>query len=508
MKSIEKLLILMLISLSYNLISQSTFIKRYNILESDNSIFKGVIATDSAYWVMSNESDTFPPYYIGTGFYKINLSGEIELKNILESKTKFYGNSNNFLAKTNKLYTLALEPYDSNRLVVYDIIQDTALEILATGNKLQNGNFLSINVFNISNDEEFLIANTVSSMSDDFGQIQLEKFDSNLKLIFTKIFGKFGITDVPYSLKTDDQGTIYVGCVRFKRNYSVLDNNYSRSVIYKLTSNGVILEETIADSLSSNIYDFIVDSDKNYLCATEILLPGNNVVPFAYPAIMKVSPDGHIVWRKYFEEIKKESLHQIFSKIRETKNKTGYVALGGILVTDDDINPGYADTRAMFVKFDNDGGIIWKRIYKTAIGVESTDMYDMDLTIDGGYVFTGLGAVGDSNGLSWKTILIKVDSFGCLIPGCQLTDNTNPDFVGLDFKIFPNPATEYLAIYNPTNDKLNFKIIDLNGRELTKFKTIPNETSVVDLSNYPKGLYLIQALNYGIPRWSKIFIKE
>jgi len=151
-------------------------------------------------------------------------------------------------------------------------------------------------------------------------------------------------------------------------------------------------------------------------------------------------------------------------------------------VYDEDLYPDVAESRAILIKFNDFGDLSWKRIYKTGAGVEGTRLYDFDKTSDNGFIMVGLGSLGTDSGIDWKAMLVKVDSFGCIVPGCNLTDNINPDIVEEGFKIYPNPATDYVAIYNPTPNKRSFILFDLFGKELIKFKSITNEKSIIDLS--------------------------
>jgi hypothetical protein len=102
---------------------------------------------------------------------------------------------------------------------------------------------------------------------------------------------------------------------------------------------------------------------------------------------------------------------------------------------------------------------------------------------------------------------MKVDSFGCLVPGCQLIDNIDTEISKEYIKIFPNPVTDYLALYNTTNHKLEISILDLNGKALSKFISFSNETLIVDLSKYMTGSYFLQVFYNGKSEQGQIFMK-
>jgi len=137
----------------------------------------------------------------------------------------------------------------------------------------------------------------------------------------------------------------------------------------------------------------------------------------------------------------------------------------------------------MFAKFDLVGNMIWKRLFQQAD--YSNRAYSLT-PIDDGFLICGdskdsAHAKGDSD--AW---LIKTDSNGCIIPGCNATDNVvqiiNPEKV---FKVYPNPAQneinvstenldikiESLAVYNLQGQLLKFRQAQLPEKEITKINT-------------------------------------
>ncbi len=489
--------------------AQGGFIKRHDIAGYDNPYYTTIIASDTCYWAFGIIWDTTSPYLGGTAVFKFDLQGNLLKQRELISKTQFLGFNNDMYAFQNKLYTSILTPYSTSSIIAYDILSDSFQIVATVGNLLPEGDFLSINNLHFDLLGNCYLANSVSSKTttDSYTQIQLVKFNKNFQIEWSKMLGNAKIDEIPYSIENDSTGNVYVGGQRLKLNYIEGDGSYSKSIVYKLSSDGKILKETTADSLSGAIYDFTIDEQGNYICASEILLPYHPQRPFLYPAYQKLEQEGKIVFRQYFEEApKEEKLYSNFSKIRKIGDN--YYALGGIGVFDDDIQPLIVESRAIFIKFNKSGNLVWKRIYKTGYGIEATNLYDFDKTQDGGFIMAGLGAVGANDSIGWKSMILKVDSLGCIIPGCQLTNNVGEKIGEKCFKIFPNPASNYLALYNVTNHKLVIYIFDSNGSELLKFRILSNETSIVDISNYPVGSYFVNAKFDEKTISSEIFIKE
>jgi len=59
----------------------------------------------------------------------------------------------------------------------------------------------------------------------------------------------------------------------------------------------------------------------------------------------------------------------------------------------------------------------------------------------------------------------------------------------LEIKIYPNPTTSYIAVQSKENKKLDFEIINMNGRTVNKGSIVPDEK--INVSQLPQGQYII-----------------
>ncbi|MCC6401796.1 MAG: PQQ-like beta-propeller repeat protein [Flavobacteriales bacterium] len=71
--------------------------------------------------------------------------------------------------------------------------------------------------------------------------------------------------------------------------------------------------------------------------------------------------------------------------------------------------------RGILVRVDHDGHVVWNRHYQT--GNHQHLIHGLERTLDGGFLLSGTAY--DSLGISVDGWLLKVDSFGCVVPGCQ-----------------------------------------------------------------------------------------
>ncbi|MCB0738765.1 MAG: T9SS type A sorting domain-containing protein, partial [Bacteroidetes bacterium] len=112
---------------------------------------------------------------------------------------------------------------------------------------------------------------------------------------------------------------------------------------------------------------------------------------------------------------------------------------------------------------------------------------------DGGIVMAG-ESINFGRKKVQRSILIKVDSFGCLIPGCHKTDNIEPKRAS-KCQIYPNPSTSTLKVTLPNVfDAWNYKIMSASGAVIQNgvFSSEQNQISIQNLAN---GIYQITLFN-------------
>lgn len=104
---------------------------------------------------------------------------------------------------------------------------------------------------------------------------------------------------------------------------------------------------------------------------------------------------------------------------------------------------------------------------------------------------------------------MKLDSFGCLIPGCNANDGPNattedPKGAGkaeIKLAIYPNPTTDFLnfELRAPQLPKAaSFRILDSGGRLVKEFYTDnPRDTFIVPVREWAAGVYYLQYVEDG-----------
>lgn len=198
------------------------------------------------------------------------------------------------------------------------------------------------------------------------------------------------------------------------------------------------------------------------------------------PQVTKLDLDGEVIWTKYY------------GPLGNTKTARAIKLLpdGGFVFCGIDRYQGlfYGQIR----KIDADGNEIWYRRYTHTDGIDCW-FNDVTPTSDGGYILTGLLGGDQDLGIEQDMWAMKVDSFGCLVPGCQFVhvDENNPAALS----VYPNPCDDFINVYveSLNLDQCELQLYDTQGR-LVRNATVNNSGStwIIESSTLPEGLYVLQ----------------
>lgn len=161
----------------------------------------------------------------------------------------------------------------------------------------------------------------------------------------------------------------------------------------------------------------------------------------------------------------------------------------------------------MISKINMSGEAYWERIYLSNSDIyDDSRLSDMEVGVDGEIVLLGSGFSENpiENQNFW---LLKLDSMGCLIPGCDTMDISVMDLTFDDpgILVFPNPVAEEAIVQISGNttisqQEINYRIADLNG--LTIQSTCLSASAVhtdggklrfpLHLEQIPDGIYIMQ----------------
>jgi Secretion system C-terminal sorting domain len=153
-------------------------------------------------------------------------------------------------------------------------------------------------------------------------------------------------------------------------------------------------------------------------------------------------------------------------------------------------------TMGWLIKIDKKGKKIWSRTF-TMDTTADHYTWDVDLAPDNGFILCG-SSFSNPNSTDQDGWLLKVDSMGCLIPGCDtIRTGINPtQHISLSgILLYPNPTdgpllVDFSTLKNEIPQRL--ELIDINGRVLINNKIdMGEDVYYLDLSEFPPGMYIL-----------------
>jgi len=156
------------------------------------------------------------------------------------------------------------------------------------------------------------------------------------------------------------------------------------------------------------------------------------------------------------------------------------------------------------VKFSDDGQIIWNRNYKMESDTNGYQYEIRDMAEDAEGNLIAVGERIDLVRQGFNTqqgLLMKLDKYGCLTPGCHLVSTKDEPKEIITIKIYPNPATDFITFYFDENIKLKvnqYCIRDMSGQIIKEIRPLtPDINYVIHTQDFPAGMYIIQFLKDG-----------
>lgn len=164
-----------------------------------------------------------------------------------------------------------------------------------------------------------------------------------------------------------------------------------------------------------------------------------------------------------------------------------------------------------FVKLSANGDSIWDRKYQCIAGNNSqSHVYDFEMLSDGGII-----ACGESRYPGQQGWLIRLDSMGCLIPGCDTITfsaikGTPNDLFGM--QLFPSPAKEMVHILLKGDEQqhhLSLTVYSSEGKQvITQSHITTDVTYMLNISNYSPGIYIVEVKPQTGEAVYRKFVKE
>jgi hypothetical protein len=197
------------------------------------------------------------------------------------------------------------------------------------------------------------------------------------------------------------------------------------------------------------------------------------------PQVIKLDTDGDTIWSKLYGS----------PGMSKSARSIELLPDGGFVFAGSDRFQGvhYGQIR----KIDADGNEIWYRRYTHTDGVDCW-FNDVTPTSDGGYILTGLLGGDQDLGIEQDMWAMKVDSYGCLVPGCELinVDEQHPTVMS----IYPNPCDDFINVYVEAMhvDNCELSLYDVHGKLIRSSPVRQSgNTLLLESNSLPDGIYVL-----------------
>lgn len=216
------------------------------------------------------------------------------------------------------------------------------------------------------------------------------------------------------------------------------------------------------------------------------------------PYLAKLSlDDGHIIWEREFGD-----LHYATASynIRECSN-SDLIICG---TTSTPVEEAYV---GFLLRTATDGDSLWMRTYFSVDSLFDDGecrLYDVLQTSDGGFIATGPGyssfTLGFPPGSSQDTWVLKVDSLGCVVPGCNGVTGITAQATNLlgALTLYPNPTSYDLTVQldlpaaAESKGPLQLTVVSMDGRVVQQRQvSAPSATITLDVHELAPGPYAV-----------------
>ena len=497
------LCVLICLALGNNVKAQENTINRtFSFLPYKTSIFCSLVVTDSCYFITGIVADSVWPYNAGALFVKTDLEGNpLIIKGLTDSvnlyETWFQSLSSdsegnlvthgyNYAQDTNTLFFIKYDT-EGNILTLSDFhanlgaLQEIPYDMVSYGK------------------DQYMVCNHVAH-EPGYSELWVTNLDQNGIPQFSKLAPVNVTRTLLHRITTTPDGGFIVGGLASNEGL-VWKNAIIQIVLTKL------------DSLGNKEWDYLSPVNEDWFGTLGgVVVNANHEIVFgtakgkAIPinsdmeyfvwdwCMVKMDTSRNILWRTYFtnpgDAITAEAQH-LWNMIA-LRNQQGYVAVGQNFIIG-------SDWQGWLVKVAENGDSLWIRNYNFEGRNIVYELKDIKEDMEGNLVMVGEYRNNNNSDGSQKAWLLKVDQYGCLVPGCHLVNTENVEAEEFNFLLYPNPANDFISFYcsfSPALKEMTYSISDNQGRVLFHSAHLENNTTTIySVENLIPGAYFIQLIS-------------
>lgn len=362
---------------------------------------------------------------------------------------------------------------------------------------VSSDSLLYIYLYSIKETEDsgFIITGKIQLISGNQGGTEdliLLKTDSLGQEQWRKIYGQGDRREQGHSIEICADGGYIISGVKGKKAYVLKTDSLGNKE----------WDETYGHPswVNKPAYSIIKTQDGGYAFVGAIAVAHFTGADEVLPWIVKLNALGDVVWSHINQGISQSPYDNNFKDLLEL-NDGSLVICGQQRVENLDTNtyPGKERTKGVISKYTKTGNQLWVRYYnhpELVAGISSEHILNSIVqTPDGGFAAAGWLYPETPDPGTQDAWVIKVDSFGCLVKGCEVTGVPQINASIKALKIYPNPVSEVLnveitplASLGLNQQEYVFEIYDMLGKKVLIKNLVPYENGI-DISRLKTGIY-------------------
>lgn len=491
--------------------TQNTYSKLFPLKPFPAANFNAVLITDTAYFMIGVVSDSLYPFHPKPIFVRTDIDGNIQVIKMYKDGNKnfetwhqgmYFDNQGNIVTngyifnhpdKRENFFIRYLQSGEVDTVIGMDYSNNN-IDVTYPMLKAKDGNYII----------------PVNSNPHSYSTNVLFKLDQYGNVLDTITYNANKGNLLLIRMDTTKNGFIIGG---WQAPLGPVKDGINQTIIVEFDTQGNKIweyESTIDEDWCGTLGGIVVNDNDEiiYVSGQGHIYDSNSVSDyFNYKwYVTKIDRNKNIVWRTLIPSTTESPAEACrFWNIIKLMDNKSYITMG----MDFKSEPRYY---GWIAKFNDDGELLWNRKYnvedRKGISYEIRDLAEDS--------YGNLIMVGER--LNWDTISfnaqqawhMKLDRYGCLIPGCHLVNNLVVNEGTIDIKIYPNPATDFLTfkLGQRLGQVINqYCIKDNSGQIVKSVRPIEVGTNyIIHTHDFPRGMYIIQFLNDGSIIQSKKFI--
>ena len=490
-KTVASLIMLLFTYLTF---SQTYFSERLNVGNKANLSTTLKLYNDSLF-IPAQVFET--PNSYSSCLLKLTNTGTIITQKRFKPINRSFEAGNDFYIKNNKFYVTSITA-DFTKLQSGFYVFNESCYTVYTKN-YGDTNFYNygykIHPFNQTKNKLLLIGETDSTCGighPGFYKPVVRVVDTNGILYQTKLF----LNSNKYRTLTGSDTTLNKGYIFCGVEQITGANPIGQPFIVKIDSN---LNQKWSLYLTDNTSSYYADvltlkNGKHIVSHNKVDSVGIGNIFWERISLMKLDTNGAVIWQKYYGSKQRDITT---TAVKELPNKD-LIVTGCRRIA---YNPSVSQVMGFLMMTDSIGNLKWWNNYIAITPIKDTIgecyLFDAIQMPDKGFAAVGWAGPSGYFGTKQESWLLRVDSMGCLVPGCNpFGTMVGETEITTANKFYPNPTNGKLIIEvselsnTSTSSVTKLVITDIVGEEIKNEKIILEKTEL-NISEISNGIYFL-----------------